>query len=107
MAAHCWEHGLILRYPKDKQEVTQIAYEPWHFRYVGVPHAWYCWEQGLCLEEYLETLREAGGYEVELAGISWYVFYQTAENGMLSVPDDMSYEVSSDGTGGYVVTAWK
>lgn len=33
------DYGFIMRYPKDKQSVTGIAYEPWHYRYVGVNHA--------------------------------------------------------------------
>ncbi len=54
MYAHCAEYGFILRYPKDKQDVTGITYEPWHYRYVGVEAAKYIMENGLCLEEYLE-----------------------------------------------------
>ncbi len=51
---HCAEYGFILRYPKDKQDITGITYEPWHYRYVGVEAAEYIMENGLCLEEYLE-----------------------------------------------------
>lgn len=51
---HCAEYGFILRYPKDKEEVTQISYESWHFRYVGVEVATYIMENQLTLEEYLE-----------------------------------------------------
>ena len=54
---HCWEYGFILRYPKDKTEVTGIGYEPWHYRYVGRAAAAAMKGSGLCLEEYLETLR--------------------------------------------------
>lgn len=50
---HCAEYGFILRYPKDKEEITGW-YEPWHFRYVGVEAAEYIMENGLCLEEFLE-----------------------------------------------------
>ena len=53
MKAHCAEYGFILRYPKDKQDVTGIIFEPWHFRYVGVEIATYIMENGLTLEEYL------------------------------------------------------
>lgn len=53
MQAHCQEYGFILRYPKDKEEITGIMYEPWHFRYVGVEAATYIMENGLCLEEFL------------------------------------------------------
>ena len=51
---HCWEYGFILRYPSDKSDITGIAYEPWHYRYVGEKAAREMTEQGLCLEEYLE-----------------------------------------------------
>ncbi len=54
--ANCAEYGFILRYPKDKQEVTGITYEPWHYRYVGKEAAKYIMEKGLCLEEYLEEI---------------------------------------------------
>lgn len=53
MLAHCQEYGFILRYPADKEEITGIMYEPWHFRYVGVEAATYIMENGLCLEEFL------------------------------------------------------
>jgi D-alanyl-D-alanine carboxypeptidase len=50
---NCWRYGFILRYPAGKEEITGISYEPWHFRYVGVPAAQEITEAGLCLEEYL------------------------------------------------------
>lgn len=53
---HCWEYGFILRYPLDKQDITGIAYESWHFRYVGVEHAMLMKNMNLCLEEYLAYL---------------------------------------------------
>lgn len=51
---HCADYGFILRYPKDKVEITKISYEPWHYRYVGSNHAKIIMSQGICLEEYLE-----------------------------------------------------
>ena len=53
---HCWEYGFILRYPKDKEEITGIIYEPWHYRYVGREHAEIIMKNGLCLEEYLRDM---------------------------------------------------
>jgi D-alanyl-D-alanine carboxypeptidase len=47
------DYGFILRYPRMKEHITGIAYEPWHYRYVGEPHAKIIREQGLTLEEYL------------------------------------------------------
>ncbi len=53
LAAHAVEYGFILRYPKDKEDITGIIWEPWHFRYVGVENAQKINDSGLCLEEYL------------------------------------------------------
>ena len=53
LMAHCQEYGFILRYPKDKTEVTGVGYEPWHYRYVGVEAAQEIMAQGICLEEYV------------------------------------------------------
>lgn len=36
---NAWKYGFILRYPSDKTDVTGIQYEPWHIRYVGLPHS--------------------------------------------------------------------
>ena len=50
---HCWEYGFILRYPSDKSDVTNIVYEPWHYRYVGKEAAKEITEQNITLEEYV------------------------------------------------------
>ncbi|TCL44613.1 M15 family metallopeptidase [Harryflintia acetispora] len=47
------DFGFILRYPEDKEAVTGITYEPWHYRYVGREHAKEIMERGITLEEYL------------------------------------------------------
>ena len=54
------EYGFIMRYAKDKQDLTKIIYEPWHYRYVGVEHARAINDLGLCLEEYIEYLKNGG-----------------------------------------------
>ncbi len=53
LVEHCSEYGFILRYPKDKTEITGVIYEPWHFRYVGKQAAKEIMGNALCLEEYL------------------------------------------------------
>jgi D-alanyl-D-alanine carboxypeptidase len=107
LADNSWKYGLVLRYPKDKQNITQIAWEPWHFRYVGQPHAWYCEQKNLCLEEYIEFLKDSGGYSASYNGKTYTVLYAKPKNGTIYVPKDMTYTVSNDNTGGYIVTAWK
>lgn len=49
---HCWDYGFIIRYQADKEEITEIEYEPWHLRYVGVQVAQYMRDQNLSLEEF-------------------------------------------------------
>lgn len=56
LAEHCAEYGFILRYPADKTDVTGIAYESWHFRYVGQEAAKYIMENKLALEEFVDML---------------------------------------------------
>ena len=56
LAQHCAEYGFILRYPADKTDITGIAYESWHFRYVGEEAAKYIMENNLALEEFVDML---------------------------------------------------
>lgn len=59
LSEHAHEYGFILRYPKDKTEITGISYEPWHYRFVGVYHAAEIKKSGLSLEEYVNTLSQS------------------------------------------------
>lgn len=56
LAENCYKYGFILRYPKGKEYITGIEYEPWHFRYVGVEAATVITQQGITLEEFWEDL---------------------------------------------------
>ena len=58
LAEHCHEYGFIIRYPKDKEDVTGYMYEPWHVRYLGDDIAKDVYESGKCLEEYLGITSE-------------------------------------------------
>ena len=53
MLKHCADYGFILRYPKDKTNITGIIYEPWHFRYGCVEAAKYIMPNNMTLEEYI------------------------------------------------------
>lgn len=68
IAENCWNYGFIIRYQKDKEDITEIIYEPWHLRYVGVQIAQYMHENNLCLEEFTNEWKEAAAA------------YQAAEN---------------------------
>lgn len=56
LAENCYKYGFILRYPKGKEYITGIEFEPWHFRYVGVEAATVITERGITLEEFWEEL---------------------------------------------------
>lgn len=50
-------YGFILRYKKEKENITKVSYEPWHWRFVGVEHAKAMNNLDMCLEEYVEYLK--------------------------------------------------
>ncbi len=65
LMANSWRYGFILRYPKDKTDVTGIIFEPWHYRYVGLELAKELYDCGLTMEEYFDTLYRPGYGVVE------------------------------------------
>ncbi len=60
LCENAWKFGFILRYPEDKTEITGMAFDPGHFRYVGRFHSTTIHRLGLCLEEYLDLFEESG-----------------------------------------------
>ena len=52
-------YGFIIRYPQDKEAITQVPYEPWHLRYVGREIAAYIKRTGLTLEEFTDEWQAA------------------------------------------------
>jgi len=53
LSRNCGEHGFILRYPEGSAGITGTPYEPWHYRYVGLPHSKTIMDEGITLEEYV------------------------------------------------------
>lgn len=72
LAKHCWEYGFILRYPANKQHITGITNEPWHFRYVGTAVSMDMKDSGLCLEEYLGAEAVTQERINEVHGDKWH-----------------------------------
>lgn len=118
MEAHCAEYGFVIRYDESKYEITDILDEPWHYRYVGVPHATYMTEYKLCLEEYLEKIRTSHTYdktplEIKVGEKDYLVYYVPAtENATFtSIPvppaSEGSYTISGDNMNGFIVTVEK
>lgn len=99
--------GFVQRYRSHKRQQTGIAEEPWHFRYVGAPHAQILESRDLCLEEYSDFLKQ-GPVNLELGGVQATVFY-VPESGAKTVADvpDGLVQVSGDNCGGFILTVWR
>ena len=52
MLDNAYKYGFVLRYPKDKEDITGYDFEAWHFRYVGVDIAKYIYENNITYDEY-------------------------------------------------------
>lgn len=63
---HAHEYGFILRYPADKEEITMISFESWHYRYVGKEAAAFMKENNLCLEEFVELAKAQKKQEADM-----------------------------------------
>lgn len=106
------QYGFIERYPAGKEQITGIGHEPWHFRYIGVPHAAILNKEGLALEEYMDFLRQfpAGRpYVYEENGRRITVTYLRAEPAgetAFTVAEGAPYAVSGNNADGFILTQW-
>lgn len=100
--------GFVQRYREKKQGLTGIAEEPWHFRYVGAPHARILEDNGLCLEEYSDFLRQ-GPVNVKLSGgMRARVFYLPCVGDRTEWDAPEGYvQISGDNCGGFIITVWR
>ncbi|WP_419885433.1 M15 family metallopeptidase [Paenibacillus sp. B-A-8] len=100
-----WKYGFILRYPKDKTEITGIKYEPWHFRYVGLPHSAIIHEKGIVLEQYLDLLKENSEISTVVDGKTYTVsYYPISGYTSIKIPKKGQYKTSGDNMDGVIVT---
>lgn len=108
---HMAEYGFIERFPASKKSVTGYSI-PWQLRYVGIPHAKYMYENGLCLEEYLALLTEKYTYSGEHLTVTasdgtYEIFCVTSDDGgivKVPVPENREYTLSGNNMNGYIVT---
>ena len=101
-------YGFVERYTEEKQDKTGIDAEPWHFRYVGVPHAAILTDAGICLEEYPDFLREAprvvrleNGRRVQ---VRYLPFCGTDTTRPAPGP---CWQLSGTNEGGFILTVWE
>ena len=110
MKENCAQFGLILRYTEDGEAATGIKFEPWHFRYVGQPHAAIMEARGLTLEEYIAWLREfpyeSCRYQEKNAIVS---FLPGASDGptILKRDSDLPCTISGNNVDGFIITEWR
>ncbi|MBS4195897.1 M15 family metallopeptidase [Lederbergia citri] len=100
-----WKYGFILRYPKDKTAITGIQYEPWHFRYVGLPHSAIMYEKNLTLEQYLDYVKKKKSISVHYEGKKYYISYYDFKGEVSQkIAVTSNYEISGDNKSGIIVT---
>lgn len=101
------QYGFIQRYRREKEALTGIAEEPWHFRYVGAPHALLMQDHDLCLEEYAAFLRQNVPTCLLPNGQIARVFYVpcAGEETEITLPEGCC-QISGDNDGGFIVTCW-
>ncbi len=111
MRANSYKFGFIERYQASKTPITKIAYENWHYRFVGKPHAYYIKTNDLCLEEYIDLLR-THDFKNKLTftddeGSVWDIYFVPAdgfEAVKIPVPKYFGYEISGNNVDGFIVT---
>jgi len=107
-------YGFIERYQSDKEDITGIAHEPWHFRYVGYPHSEVMDKENLALEEYIEYMRNFTYNKEHLCmsgndGNEIEIFYVpcNADKVEITIPEHTVYQVSGNNVDGFIVTIWR
>ena len=107
------DYGFIERYAKDKEDITGISHEPWHFRYVGWPHSKIITEKGFSLEEYIEFIKSYQDdcrfvYEPDYGtGIEIYYAPANGSQTLVVMPETCLYQISGNNTDGFIITVWK
>ncbi len=105
-----WRYGFIIRYPREKTEITGIIYEPWHVRYIGSGHSEIMKSRDLCLEEYVDYLKDnriiyfngSNGEDYVIRYISREEL--TSGSMALSLPENSTWEISNCTKDSYILT---
>lgn len=107
-------YGFIERYPRGKERITGIAHEPWHFRYVGTPHAQIMQDNDFTMEEYIAFLNDyphgVTYYSHSFNGVEVAVSYLQADEAAysrLNLDDNTPYTISGNNVNGFIITEWR
>lgn len=102
---NAWRYGFILRYPNDKKAITGIEFEPWHFRYVGLPHSAIMQEKNFVLEQYLDFLKEQKTITTTVDHQTYKIsYYPVSKTTTIQVPVNGRYQISGNNMDGIIVT---
>lgn len=108
------QYGFVQRYKEDKESITHIAHEPWHFRYVGYPHSLIMEKKQMALEEYIEDLKQYAYDKQPLTMVDsnfyfeiFYIAIKDQEEIQIKLPNCTAYQVSGNNQDGFIVTLWK
>jgi len=111
VSENCYKFGFIVRYNVEKASLTGIADEPWHFRYVGKPHAFLMNEKKLCYEEYVDYIKtfKFGEKHLEVTtedNKTYEIYYVPAEETTTKIPFPKygEYEISGNNVDGFIIT---
>lgn len=107
LADNAPNYGFILRYPEHKTDITGIEFEPWHFRYVGLPHSHIMQQKDLVLEEYIEFLRKEKTYIHESNDVYYVIEYVEANDlkDRISYPWYVDFKFSGSNDDGLITTS--
>lgn len=107
------DYGFIQRYAENKEKITGISHEPWHFRYVGFPHSKIITQNDFSLEEYMEFIKRfsfenrfifkcGNGRKIEI----FYINLSDDKTDIL-LPENSVYQISGNNFDGVIVTVWR
>ena len=103
---NCWSYGYVVRYPSEKSEITGEEGQPWHLRYVGLPHSEIMNEKDICLEEYLDMLKSDYTYDASHLEFSGGEIYYAPSGSEVYVPKGSKYDISGNNSDGFIITAY-
>jgi len=97
---NCYKYGFIIRFPYYGEKITGITYEPWHLRFVGMPHAKIIEKNSITFEEYISFLLPGRLYEY-----GGYVITKQKGEDIILPREYTELHISPDNTGYYIFTA--
>ena len=100
-----YNYGFILRFPQNKTHITRTSYEPWHYRFVGLPHSYIMFQNNWCFEEYIELLRDytfEEPFEAEFDDVLYEIYF--SDDTEIKLPLNSEFDISGNNVDGFIIT---